>query len=106
MPLKSVFYSFSTNDLGLEVIAHSHHKSLKAFAEQAQKAYCQIVVNVNEEMLHTKSHSRDDFQIVCCSLTMNQDQMLTGKLSHGPALDTGRTCGLVVWELWFFAYFH
>lgn len=64
-------------------------------------------MNVEAEVLYSKSHSRDDFLIV-----YNDDESRPGVdwqaliSSHGSAFGRGRACGLVAWDLRFFAYFH
>ena len=53
-----------------------------------------------EEVLYEKSHSRDDFLIVCNSLEINQAQMLTGKLwSPVIGLHSARAGPVVLWSV-------
>lgn len=101
------FYRFSTNDVVLEVIVHSHHKDICRTSPEGLLSDCGDVVKVQAEVLHIKSHNKDDFLIVCDDGESRPGDDWQSLISiHGSAFGRGRACGLVVWALRFSAYFH
>lgn len=68
-----------------------------------------VMMSWKKRYLRIKCHNKDEFLIVCND---NDNESSPGNdwqaliLSHGSSFSRGRACGLVVWAVWLFAYFH